>query len=149
MFFFSTSKLKLFKILWNLWLHKKVSPLSFVAVFGSGIRVRDKYPGSATLAMCYMSTLWLEVSIHRWKSADSTGIGIRVAHAIRIQHCVQGCTLRAVLRVRIRSRIRMFLGLNPDPLVRVTDPDQAKIVRKTLIPSVFWLLYDLLYLKIM
>ncbi len=42
-FFFSTSKLKKFSILWNLWLHKKVwqiffSPFSFVAVFGSGIR---------------------------------------------------------------------------------------------------------------
>ncbi len=61
-FFFSTSKLKQFSILWNLWLHKKVwqkkfSPLSFVAVYGSEIRdpelvkirIRDKHPGSATL----------------------------------------------------------------------------------------------------
>ncbi len=50
------------KIMWNLWLHRKVwhqiffHP-SFVAVFGSGIRdpgwvkirIRDKHPGSATL----------------------------------------------------------------------------------------------------
>jgi hypothetical protein len=29
-----------------------------------------------------------------------------------------------------------LLDPNPDPLVRGTDPDQAKIVRKTLIPTV-------------
>ncbi len=48
------------------------------------------------------------------------------------------------------------LGLpdpDPDPLVRDTDTDpdpsitQAKIVRKTLIPTVLWLLYDFLSLK--
>ena len=49
--------------------------------------------------------------------------------------------LTAVLRIRIR-RVHMFLGLpdpNPGPLVRDLDPDpdhQAKIVRKTLIPTV-------------
>ncbi len=47
---------------------------------------------------------------------------------------------KSVLRIRIR-RIRMFLGpLDPDPLVRGTDPGafyhQAKIVRKTLVPTV-------------
>jgi hypothetical protein len=45
----------------------------------------------------------------------------------------------------------MFLGLlDPDPLVRCADPapdpdpsyHQAKIVRKTLISTVFCLLYD-------
>jgi hypothetical protein len=52
----------------------------------------------------------------------------------------------------------MFLGLpDPDPLVRGMDPEsgsesgplyhQAKIVRKTLIPTVFWLLLDFLSLK--
>jgi hypothetical protein len=47
----------------------------------------------------------------------------------------------------------MFLGVpDPDPLVRGTDPDpalehQAKIVRKTLIPTVLWLLYDFLSLR--
>jgi hypothetical protein len=49
--------------------------------------------------------------------------------------------LRTVLRIRIR-RILMFLHLpHPDlgPLVRATDPDhQAKIVRKTLIPTVLF-----------
>ncbi len=53
---------------------------------------------------------------------------------------------RAVLRIRIRirihTRIHMFLGLpDPDPLVRGVDPDpdfyhHAKIVRKTLIPTI-------------
>ncbi len=47
----------------------------------------------------------------------------------------------------------MVLGLlDPDPesLVRGTDPDpdpelnKAKIVRKTFIPTVLWLLYDFL-----
>jgi hypothetical protein len=64
-----------------------------------------------------------------------------------------------VLRIRIR-RIRMFLGLldpGPDPLVRGTDPDPAtdpdpsfikkKLVRKTLIPTVLWLLFDFLSFK--
>ncbi len=47
----------------------------------------------------------------------------------------------------------MFLGdPDPDPVVRCTDMDpapehQAKIVRKTLIPTVLWLLYDFLSLK--
>jgi hypothetical protein len=44
----------------------------------------------------------------------------------------------SVLRIRIRiRRIHVFLDLpDPDPLVR--DPDhQAKIVRITLIPTVF------------
>jgi hypothetical protein len=45
----------------------------------------------------------------------------------------------------------MFLALrdpNPDPLVRGMDPDhQAKIVRKTLIPTVLLLLFDFLSLK--
>jgi hypothetical protein len=40
----------------------------------------------------------------------------------------------------------MFMGLtDPDPLVRGMDPDsdhQAKIVRKTLIPTVLCLLLD-------
>jgi hypothetical protein len=47
-----------------------------------------------------------------------------------------------VLRIRIHQ-IHMFLGLpDPDPLVRGMDPDtdpvyhQAKIVRKTFIPTV-------------
>ncbi len=62
-----------------------------------------------------------------------------------------------VLRIRIR-RIRSLLGLldpDPDPLVGGTDPghgvrstyNQAKIVRKTLIPTVLRLLYDFLSLK--
>ncbi len=55
-----------------------------------------------------------------------------------------------VLRIRIR-RIRMFLGLlDPDPLVIDTDPDHSiikKIVSKTLIPTVLWLLVDFLSLK--
>jgi hypothetical protein len=46
----------------------------------------------------------------------------------------------------------MFLGLpNPDPLVRGTDPDpsiiKARIVRKTLIPTVLRLHYDFLFSK--
>jgi hypothetical protein len=45
----------------------------------------------------------------------------------------------------------MFLGLpDPDPVVTGIDPDpdqQAKIVSKTLIPTVLCLLLDLLYLK--
>ncbi len=43
----------------------------------------------------------------------------------------------AVLRIRIH-RIHMFLGLpdpDPDPLARGMDPD-AKIIRKTLIPTI-------------
>jgi hypothetical protein len=63
-----------------------------------------------------------------------------------------------VLRIQIR-RIYLFLGLpDPDPLVRGTDPVlhdfrsrsfqyHAKIVRKTLIPTVLWLRYDFLSLK--
>ncbi len=52
--------------------------------------------------------------------------------------------LWAVFRIRIRiHRIHMFLG-HPDPLVRGMDPDpdpsiiyhHAKIVRKTLIPTI-------------
>jgi hypothetical protein len=43
-----------------------------------------------------------------------------------------------------------FLGglLDPDPLVRGAD-HQAKIVRKTLIPTILRLLYDFLSLKMM
>ncbi len=57
----------------------------------------------------------------------------------------------------LRIRIRMFLGIPvPDPLIRRIDPDpapdpsitQAKLpVRKTLIFTVLWLLYDFLSLK--
>jgi hypothetical protein len=51
-----------------------------------------------------------------------------------------------------RIQIRMFLGLaDPDPIVKGTDPDpfyhQAKIERKTLIPTVLLLFYDFLTLK--
>jgi hypothetical protein len=66
---------------------------------------------------------------------------------------------RTVLRIRIR-RIHMFLGfLNPNPQVRGirygsgsgpgSDPlyNQAKIARKTLIPTVLLLLFDFLFLK--
>jgi hypothetical protein len=61
-----------------------------------------------------------------------------------------------VLRIRIRiRRILTFLGLldpHPDPLIRGLDPDpvpycQAKIVRKTLIPTVLLLVLDFLSLK--
>jgi hypothetical protein len=45
----------------------------------------------------------------------------------------------------------MFLSLlDPDPLVRGTDPDpdnQAKLVRKTLIPTVLYLIYDFIFEK--
>ncbi len=51
-------------------------------------------------------------------------------------------------------RLRTFLGLldlDPDPLVRGTDQDPSiikqKVVRNTLIPAVFRLLYDFLSLK--
>jgi hypothetical protein len=49
---------------------------------------------------------------------------------------------QAVLRIRGRIRIRMFMGLqDPDPLVRGTDPHPSivmqKIVRKTLILEIF------------
>ncbi len=70
---------------------------------------------------------------------------------------------RAVLRIRIRIRIRlheirMFFDLSdqhPDPLVTRTDPardrsifhHKAKIVRKTSISIVLWLLFDLLSLQ--
>ncbi len=56
----------------------------------------------------------------------------------------------------LRSSIRMFVGLSdPNPLVRDTDPDpnpsiilkQTTVVRKTLIPTVLWLLFGLLSLK--
>ncbi len=60
-----------------------------------------------------------------------------------------------VLRIRIRiHRIHVFLGLlDPDPFVRGMDPYpdpssfSKKIVRKTLIPTVLWLLFDFLPLK--
>ncbi len=60
-------------------------------------------------------------------------------------HADKFFSLKAVLRIKIRiriRRIRMFLGLlDPDLLVRGMDPDpdpdhQAKIVRKILIPTV-------------
>ncbi len=50
----------------------------------------------------------------------------------------------SVLGIRIR-KIRMFLDLrDPDPLIRGTDPDPDSSIRKTLIPSGLWLLYDFL-----
>jgi hypothetical protein len=57
----------------------------------------------------------------------------------RFELVVSFLIIRPVLRIRIR-RIFMFLGLlDPDPLVRGTDPDpfyhQEKIARKTLIPT--------------
>ncbi len=67
--------------------------------------------------------------------------------------------MKAELRIRIRSRIRMFLGLlEPDPeqLVGMMNGSvtvsgsfyhEAKKVRKTLIHTVLWLLYDFLSLK--
>ncbi len=59
--------------------------------------------------------------------------------------------LTALLRIRIR-RIHLFLDHldpNPDSFVRGTDPllSWSKIVRNTLISSVWWLLYDFLSLK--
>jgi hypothetical protein len=61
---------------------------------------------------------------------------------------------KVVFRIRIH-RIRMSLDLpNPDQLVRGMDSDplssfyhQAKILRKTLIPTLLWLLLDFLSLK--
>ncbi len=63
----------------------------------------------------------------------------------------------AVLRIRIRNRIRrinMFLGPLDQHPKSVSQRyrsgsfyHQAKIVRKTLIPTVLWLLYDFLSLK--
>ncbi len=58
----------------------------------------------------------------------------------------------------MRIRIHVFLGLldqDPDPLVRGMDPDsdpdpsiiKFKIVTKTLIFTVLWLLFDFLQLK--
>ncbi len=51
-------------------------------------------------------------------------------------------------RLLFRIRIHMFLGLlDPDPLGNGMDSDPApalKIVRKTLIPTVLWLLWDFL-----
>ncbi len=59
------------------------------------------------------------------------------------------------IRIRIRNhRIYVFLGLlDPDPLIRGMDLDAGsfyhwgKIVRKTLISTVLWLLFDFLPLK--
>ncbi len=74
-FFFITSKLNLFAILWNLWLHKKLwQQIFFTPLFcccfwirdpRSGIRdgwksgsgIRDKHPGSATLCPSYKRSL--------------------------------------------------------------------------------------------
>jgi hypothetical protein len=56
----------------------------------------------------------------------------------------------AVLRIRIRiRRIHMFLDLpHPDPLVRDADPDPSIInKKKTLIPTVLSLLYDVFFEK--
>ncbi len=65
--------------------------------------------------------------------------------------CISSPVYKPVLRIRIRiQRIHMFLGLqDQDPLVRGMDPDpapdpnpsiimhhHAKIVRKTLIPTI-------------
>jgi len=63
---------------------------------------------------------------------------------------------KPVLRIGIRiwiRRIHLFLGLpdpHPDPISQRYVSGafyQAKIVRKTLIPTVLWLLYDFLSLK--
>ncbi len=54
-----------------------------------------------------------------------------------------------VFWIRIH-RIRMFLGLTTDLSQRYGSGSfyyQAKIVRKTLVPTVLWLLYDFLSLK--
>ncbi len=63
--------------------------------------------------------------------------------------CIHSRYFDAVLRIGIRILIPMFLG-HPDPLVWGPDPDPSiikQIVRKTLIPTVLWLLYDCLSLK--
>ncbi len=64
------------------------------------------------------------------------------------------CRVPLVAVFRIRIRIHMFLGLpDPDPLVRGMDPEpEIRILlssRKTLIPTVLWLLLDFLFLKMM
>jgi hypothetical protein len=47
-----------------------------------------------------------------------------------IKRCVGGSVPNQVLRLRIR-RIRMFLGLlDPDPIVRHTDPDHDPSIIK-------------------
>jgi hypothetical protein len=83
--------------------------------------------------------------------AATTGPLIRPRDHHRSVHSIQICVFLLVLRIRIR-RIRMFLGLlNPDPypLARGIDPGygsfshQAKIVRKTLIPTVCDFFFDL------
>jgi hypothetical protein len=74
---------------------------------------------------------------------------------VYVQDNVMYSEYSAVFRIRIRIRIRihrihMFLDLldpDPDPLVRGLDPGSgsgsfyhhAKIVRKTLIPTILWL----------
>jgi hypothetical protein len=83
------------------------------------------------------------------KKKKTKYIGPVDSAALKISKChnkFKKCLYKfAVFRIRIRiRRIHMFLGFpdpHPDPLVRDMDPypapdHQAKIVRKTLIPTV-------------
>jgi hypothetical protein len=62
----------------------------------------------------------------------------------------QFAAVTVVWKAVLRIRIRMFLGLtDPDPLIKRSGSfyHQAKIVRKTLISTVLWTLYNFLSLK--
>jgi hypothetical protein len=76
--------------------------------------------------------------------------------ATQAPHSHSFSLLTAVLGIPIRIRIRMFLGLPyliPDLLSHKHGSGsgslhhQAKILRKTLISTVLWLLFDFLFLK--
>jgi hypothetical protein len=74
-------------------------------------------------------------------------LGLRTVLSFTVH--VRVSTLKPVFRIRIR-RTRKFFAFwasRTDPLVKGTDPGQAKIVRKPLISTVLCLLYDFLTLK--
>jgi hypothetical protein len=120
------------------------SPLSFAAVFGSGIRdprwvkiwIWDKHPGSATLKAGSYGKMFAKANccaaeraprVHRVLVAQppQARLAEDVAARISLKNTIiilKNEFLTAVLR------IHMFLGLldpDPNPLVRGMDPDPA------------------------
>ncbi len=127
-FFFTCSKIKLFTILWYLWLQKMVgqknfSPLLLVRVLDPGseirdpgwvkIRIRDKHPGSATLLLGLINLL-LFVFSWRTRLAGSCRPRLLGFQAHTRPRLLSLWLWAAVLRIHeilVRIRIRGFIPL--------------------------------------
>ncbi len=96
---------------------------------------------------------WALIDQSNGHTGTTTAYPVRLVFFLAFRY--PACHFYAVFQIRIRiwiHRIYLFLGLpDPDLLFRgillLSFYHQAKIVKKTLIPTVLWLLLDFLSLK--